>query len=879
MKQKKTKNTERGIINPNGIIIEGDIALSMKYETGKDRMLLMRTLLCILTATFTMIILGSFIGASSLTAFPVILTSISFAALSSKNGIAKIYGIGYLLFQVTYFLIMFNEVVTGIEIALLKYQKRADFKIFESIESDIAKQHIGPESAEYYLFHAMMFVAAIVTVAVALACIVRTDFPIFFISTFPFLEIGLFFGWDPPYVAAVGLVVCWITMLSFSILNHSTNKAGMNNTFAVHRRKEAFFFTSKKFKNRFFSHYLSVVAFVCAAVFAVSIIFSAVTGFVRPKVFDELRSTITEFANNIPDKFDEMIDSLFNRAKEVGVTNGGKLGNKDEISFNDNVVLDIQLSKIPKSTLYLKGYIAGKYEDNEWDQIKPDKKDTEKLEKTFGNRPIQNYNYYAFPIRDIEVPKSTISLYNDKADNRFIYAPYMADYLSQNMNDRAKAEGEGSVKQLSKSYMIDFLDVSDISDSWDKQFGIIDTLSLYRDSGDPLSKAYSDFVNKYYTDVTSSEGLETVYNQISSQLMQNYPQGLNNEYNRERIAASAITNYLDKNYRYTLQPGETGSGWDFIDYFLRENKVGYCTYFASAGTMLMRRFGFPARYVEGFIVTQKDFFIDEEEHIHAQITDRAAHAWCEVFIDSVGWVPLEFTPGYQGSNNPNDPNKVTTTTTKETTTTTTTVTTTAFASSTNASASSGSSASGSSATTAVSASTGGNGTGSGGSVTEPGPTLEYKDSKFISFLRASLVYIIILTVIIVIFFVRRKLLLKKQLKLTTQEDKAKAFIWVYIYYLRYLELINISDDSNISDEAQATRLMSKCHKNGIDSIIPSISYLSSTSIEIHLSQDRTVSYEEHGEALSALRSLKDEIVPERLSIIGKMAAKWLYGLY
>ena len=882
MKHKKTKNTERGIINPNGIIIEGDIALSTKYETGKDRMILLKTLLCILAATFTMMILGAFIGVKTVTIFPVALTAFSFTAISTKNIMLRIYGIGYLLLQISYFVILFNEIITGIKIALVRYQNKADISVFDFIENDLSKLHLNQENIDYYLFHAMMFIAALVTVFTAISCILRTDFPVFFIATFPFLEIGLFFGWNPPAVAAVGLVVCWITMLSFSMLNHSTNKAGMNNTFAVHRRKEAFFFTSRKYKNRFFTYYLSGVALVCAVIFAASVLTSAITGFVRPKSFQTLRSRITQFAYDIPEMIDDLIDRMFNKPKEVGVTNGGKLGTKDEISFTDSVALDIQISRQLNRTLYLKGYVAGDYDKNEWTPIDPDKSDEAKLNNAFEKYadgvPIQNFNHTAVKTHGIPAASTTISLYNANADKRFVYAPYMSDYLSQNMTDRANAEGDGGVAQLDSSYMIDFDDLSDLSNSWDLPGGIIDQLSSYKmyvDSLDSLNKTYYQFIDKYYTKVTDSPGLEQVYNDISDNLAQ-YPYDVMNSYQSERLVASAISNYLNANYRYTLKPKALpADGEDFIDFFLSKNKEGYCTYFATAGTMLMRKFGFPARYVEGFIVTPKDYFVDNNGHIHAQATDRAAHAWCEVFISNVGWVPLEFTPGYNSGNNPNDPDKqmttTTTTTTTPTTTTTSQVTTIATTTASGSASSNSSQASSvSSSAASVTNDTKGGGTGKAGTE-EP--------SKFIAFLKASAIYILLLAAMMLIFVLNRSIKLKKQQNQIAQEDKAKAFLWIYVYYLRYLELINISDDSNISDEAQALKLIAKCLKKDIEKIIPDITYLSSVSIEIHLSRNRQISEEEHEKALSALKLLKNEIVPERLSFIGRIAAKWIYGLY
>ena len=44
----------------------------------------------------------------------------------------------------------------------------------------------------------------------------------------------------------IGLFVCWVTVLALHIINHTTNKAGRKNTFAVHERKRTFYFTSEK---------------------------------------------------------------------------------------------------------------------------------------------------------------------------------------------------------------------------------------------------------------------------------------------------------------------------------------------------------------------------------------------------------------------------------------------------------------------------------------------------------------------------------------------------------------------------------------------------------------------------------------------------------
>ena len=100
----------------------------------------------------------------------------------------------------------------------------------------------------------------------------------------------------------------------------------------------------------------------------------------------------------------------------------------------------------------------------------------------------------------------------------------------------------------------------------------------------------------------------------------------------------------------------------------RNKKEGYCAHFASATTLLLRSYGIPARYVEGYAVsvsdvsegstlqneTTSDWFtgknpIGDTGVVSVNVTDADAHAWVEVYQKGIGWVPYEFTPASSGS--------------------------------------------------------------------------------------------------------------------------------------------------------------------------------------------------------------------------------------
>lgn len=101
--------------------------------------------------------------------------------------------------------------------------------------------------------------------------------------------------------------------------------------------------------------------------------------------------------------------------------------------------------------------------------------------------------------------------------------------------------------------------------------------------------------------------------------------------------AFAIQNYLSRNFRYSLTVEDQPSNLDFVTNFLMNTKKGYCTYFASAMTVLCRMVGLPARYVEGYLATP-------DENGLAYVTGLQGHAWTEVYFEGFGWLTFDATP-------------------------------------------------------------------------------------------------------------------------------------------------------------------------------------------------------------------------------------------
>ena len=98
-----------------------------------------------------------------------------------------------------------------------------------------------------------------------------------------------------------------------------------------------------------------------------------------------------------------------------------------------------------------------------------------------------------------------------------------------------------------------------------------------------------------------------------------------------------VANTLAAQCVYTLTPPALPEGRDFVEFFLLESHQGYCVHFASAAAALLRAMGIPARYAEGYAVPAgEEGWVD--------VPDYNAHAWVEIYLGGMGWIPVEVTP-------------------------------------------------------------------------------------------------------------------------------------------------------------------------------------------------------------------------------------------
>lgn len=369
------------------------------------------------------------------------------------------------------------------------------------------------------------------------------------------------------------------------------------------------------------------------------VLFAAVTGAVVWRMpsdgylKEEDKKHIREAVRDGYKDFGEYLNERVFSQSESGLgISEGRLDKAGNLSYTGETVMRVSTNSQVPASIYLKAYAAGNFEANRWEEI-----DTGSLD-ALGTmydadtneylKSIWNNSYQA--VSDGSDTAMTIS--PTEAVSGHLYAPYASLLGSED-----KMAAEGYMTELSGGqereifYAKDFFSLMADADSY-----------IGAGAGGVRVKGYTDYVRENYMSIDG----------MSEQFKKDYKIA-------DGSSPGTVTDYIKKKFerediRYTLEPGSMPQGENIIDYFLYENKKGYCMHFASAAVMIYRLNGIPARYAEGYVIPRGSFRSlspqgdaegGEAEFI-SEIRDYQAHAWPEIYIENFGWVPAEVTPAY-----------------------------------------------------------------------------------------------------------------------------------------------------------------------------------------------------------------------------------------
>ncbi len=249
------------------------------------------------------------------------------------------------------------------------------------------------------------------------------------------------------------------------------------------------------------------------------------------------------------------------------------------------------------------------------------------------------------------------------AKNKYAYLPYLVD-LSKIWED-GQLEPDGDVTLLKPRGLDQFevIGTDQRVDTWTfAPFLMMSTTGQGDGNSTPVFDWYDRFVYNHYLDVPDGLSAIPQFMQELSRTQEFWTYGtavLNSirSLSEERKAgqdsgnedaaywwlAESVRSVLFRSMDYNMKLDALPQGVDAIDYFLSESREGYCVHFATAAALLLREMGIPARYVSGYAARREDFRKTASGYV-ASVKDSSAHAWIELYMGGLGWVPMDVTP-------------------------------------------------------------------------------------------------------------------------------------------------------------------------------------------------------------------------------------------
>ncbi len=335
--------------------------------------------------------------------------------------------------------------------------------------------------------------------------------------------------------------------------------------------------------------------------------------------YEEILEARVELNRKINGEWIPKLKSSILRIGKEGVDVTGELTEKEMPVYTGAEVYRVTLDAAPKTAVYLRGFVGKDYAGNEW---KPDRDSdfvkyyrTQKWELPEDGSKLVNLTYEAF--RRDRVGYVRV----EELGGRGSYSIYP---YGAGMSEDYKVHWDGSAERLSSSYEFSY-SAPENYDATEKLTG----------EWEDTERRYRSYVYDNFCEYPADQFPElTSFLEESGFRRGNFYDSL-----------ADVLSYLRRNATYNLEVGNPPSGKDFVEYFLFESHEGYCAHFASSAVLMLRYLGIPARYATGYSVSTDAFKREADGSYTAVITDRQAHAWAEVYLDGVGWIPVEMTPG------------------------------------------------------------------------------------------------------------------------------------------------------------------------------------------------------------------------------------------
>ncbi len=369
-------------------------------------------------------------------------------------------------------------------------------------------------------------------------------------------------------------------------------------------------------------------------------------------IFNPLDEQKTNEVNaNIQSKTKQQINDFRYEKEQTNTFTEGNFTQLGELILEEETALEVIMEN--PTSIYLRGYVGSVYTSEKWLGIEPDiNYENGDLFYWLNEEAFHPLNQLSTvnELMDNEdlLNETTVTVHNVRANSNYLYAPYELITKMDDFNDIKRSFHETIVsKQLFGERVYQF-------NTYENLVSRYPTLAnyLYDTTKDEAKDSYKNYEQHY------NQFVYDTYTEIPEETAMMLDFYLDKEEDREshmayETAISTVKDFLSRRLTYQSNPEPLRKDSDFLTHVLEDSKEGYATHYATAATVMFRYLDIPARYVEGYLVTPIDIK-GKEAFEKISIEGTNAHAWTEIYIDQLGWIPIETTPPYENMMEPID---------------------------------------------------------------------------------------------------------------------------------------------------------------------------------------------------------------------------------
>lgn len=320
----------------------------------------------------------------------------------------------------------------------------------------------------------------------------------------------------------------------------------------------------------------------------------------------------------------------------------GSLQDSGGLKRSKETMLEVKMSK--PASLYLKGMVGSYYTGKEW-QLSPGQEVWDNRQLFYwlnqdGFSALSQLSQLSRAIGFQKPEENTIEIRNLAANSQYLYLPYEMNSL----------QADGSMKTGNDACVVS-RQMKGL-----RNYRCQADNGLLQDFSKLAAKAYKARKNGQKKETRDFFQSESHYNEFVYRTYLQLPKETKTflagcmkppkgtvAYDQAYDMIHAV---LDQQVTYQEKTKKPAEDQDFLQYFLETEQAGYAVHYATAAVLMYRYLGIPARYVEGYLITPEETEgLTEDDTI--SVTGESAHAWAEIYVDQVGWMPVEFTPKYE----------------------------------------------------------------------------------------------------------------------------------------------------------------------------------------------------------------------------------------